>query len=137
MYAGMAIFSKAALPILMAQLLSTQAALGDTQLNEITTHSTAWTKTGQDTGMAATPLDSFQTMKTYPPDNSHPFRLDALTICIIGEPLTSLRLAVLPGPSEENQLYTVGWSSQDAEQTDQGFCPCKRGESQPQQILYK
>ena len=85
MCAGMAAFSKAALQILMAHLLSTQAALGDTQLNEITTHSTAWTKTGQDTGMAATPLASCQPMMTEPPARGLPFRRDALTICIIGE----------------------------------------------------
>ncbi|BDA47276.1 hypothetical protein COCOBI_10-1220 [Coccomyxa sp. Obi] len=72
-----------AMQVGLSYLLFPQAAMGDAQLSTATTHSTAWTKTGQDTIAIATPLDSFQTMHTYNPGSNTPFRLDALTLCII------------------------------------------------------
>ncbi|EIE23412.1 hypothetical protein COCSUDRAFT_41663 [Coccomyxa subellipsoidea C-169] len=82
----MARFTTAAVPIGLAMLLIPKAVLGDVQIRKTIMQSTAWTKTGQDTEVIATPMESFQSMKAYAPGSGRgtPFRLDALTICIIG-----------------------------------------------------
>lgn len=66
-------------------LLQFQATQGENHLNEVPSHSTAWTKTGQDSSLVATPLDSFGTMHPNIPGSTTPFKLDGLTIAIIGE----------------------------------------------------